>query len=157
VAKKASTRPATVWLKIASPRATARIAPVSSSPSASLRTWPRAPARTEEHRVLVLDRGQDQDTHIGVRRHDRPGRLDAAHAGQLQVHEDDVRPHLGGARHGVLARDADFGDGEVGLGVEQRDDALPDQRVVLDDRSHRVPSPRGDRGRPSRGGPRSGR
>ena len=53
-----------------------------------------AGAQGQEHRVLVLEQAEHQHPHVRVGRDDRPGRLDAAHPGQLQVHEDDVGAQL---------------------------------------------------------------
>ena len=62
----------------------------------------------------------------------RPGRLDAAGPGHLEIHQDDVR---GGRRHllqrlGAVARLAD--DGQVGLGAEHHRDPGPEHRLVVD-------------------------
>jgi hypothetical protein len=60
-------------------------------------------AHRSEHRVVVLEHREHE--HGDVRRDagDLAGGLDTAHAGHLDVHDDDVGPECDGGADGVLA------------------------------------------------------
>jgi hypothetical protein len=60
-------------------------------------------------------------------------RFDPAHARHLQVHQDDVRLQFAIARDGLFAV-LDLGhDFQVGLGLDDRDQAVAHERMVIGD------------------------
>ena len=81
--------------------------------------------------VVQVERGQDQHLRPQPGIGDVAGRRDAVTAGHPHVHEHDVRAQRGrhGYRRGAVAGLADHLD--VGLGVEDQAEALPDQGVVI--------------------------
>ena len=86
-----------------------------------------------EDRVVVLDHRQDEDADLRARIDDPAGRVDAARAGHLQVHQDDVGLELERERHGLVARRGLPDEVDVGDGAEQRAQAVPEERVVVRD------------------------
>jgi hypothetical protein len=56
-----------------------------------------------QDRLVVPERGQDDDGHLGMGGADPSGRLDTVHNGHVQVHQDDVRVMFGGQIHRLVA------------------------------------------------------
>ena len=105
----------------------------SSGPT-SLRMNAAAPGLDGvEQGVLFLVLGEDDDPDRRQLALDPLGRLDAAGAGQGQIHEDDVGRGLEGELDGAPAVVGLADDEEVGLALEQAAHAHPEQGMVVDE------------------------
>src|SRR5271157_2569376 len=129
---RASSRSETCGLRYEPPRATVRKASSKSAEEAFFRTKARAPLRmalTTEfsssyiERMTTLAFGQWQQ--FG-------GGLDAVHAGQADVHQDQVGIGLLAELHGVGAVIGFAHHAELGAALQDGLDAIADQFVVID-------------------------
>ena len=92
----------------------------------------RARADRAEQRLLRAGRGEHDDLGVGRRLPKPRQRLDAAHAGQRQVEQDEIRPQLSGALDRALGVGRVAGDVEAAL-PEQRGERVARQGMVVDD------------------------
>ena len=81
--------------------------------------------------LLAARQGQPDDPRARQARFDAPGGLQAVDAGQGHVHQDHVRVEHPGQADRLLPGGRLAHHQEVGLGVQQRGQDLPDPRVVV--------------------------
>ena len=118
----------------ASPRATVRMAAMSSAGGTSLSRNPLAPARSALKAYSSRSKVVRMRTRVSVARHGRrdgPGGLDPVEDGHAHVHEHDVGPVELDQAHGVGAVGGLADDLEVVLGLEDHAEPLAQQRLVV--------------------------
>jgi hypothetical protein len=81
--------------------------------------------------ILIVVHGEEQDLGLGPVFLDLPRRLKTAESGHADVHQHDVRPHLGGLVNGIAAIGRFSDDFHVRLGGDKRANTLAKQRVII--------------------------
>ena len=90
-----------------------------------------------EHRVLV--HAEDEDARVRVAQHDAPDRLEAADAGQRQVHDDDVGRELRERWHAASPVSASATTSISRRVLQQQPVARAYDRVIVDEQHANTP------------------